>query len=144
MALFTSDECQHLHQCVRWYKENYLPEKYQVVYDKLTIVSRVNELKRVISDIDLLFDLFHAGSTSSQLEVDLSLIPCLKRALITYRRSEANTLDSLRARTNNPEVIKRLEEMITPFDDLLQEPSFAVVPPIPMLSRERPLRTAIW
>ena len=132
MAQPTSDQRTKLYDALRWFSQIYLPGKYDFVYSRVPTVRQIAEMERLYAETGELLNLFQAWPVSQLLEIPDNLVPCLKRVLIAYRRSEASRADYSKARTNNPDVIQKLEDTVAPLDGLLREPWFSAVSPVMM------------
>ena len=132
MAQPTSDQRQLLRKAIDWFSQVYLPNRYSFVYQRLPIVGQLEVMGRLYAETRQLLDLFIQWPVNQLMEIPEDLIPCLKLALVIYRRSEGSSIDKLKARTNNPDLLQELEKTIVSLDVLLQEPWFAAVSPMKM------------
>lgn len=128
----TSDQRKCIQDAVRWFKSDYLPQKYELVYQRLPVVGHLAALQKIYDDIKQLDQLFETWPTSELSDIPEELIPSLKRALIAFRRHEAGQADSLKARTIHAEIIRQIDDRLRPFEQLLREPLVAAVAPTPL------------
>src|SRR5262245_30482076 len=105
----TSAQRKCIQDAVRWFKEYYMPHKYELVYQRLPVVGHLAALQKIYDDTKQLDQLFENYPTSDLSDIPEELIPSLKRALIAFRRHEASQADALKARTIHAEVIHQID-----------------------------------
>lgn len=59
------------------------------------------------------------GSNDNAVELDDSLVPILKRLLLSVRASEVENIEDLKAKTHNPDLLETLDEKLRPLDALM-------------------------
>jgi diguanylate cyclase (GGDEF)-like protein len=137
MPKINEEQAHEIRNYISWFKY-VMSEKYRSIFDNLPLARDLAEFAEIYGylnkiDEDIERQLLE-GITKQPPEVllDDSLLPCIKRIVLTSRRKQAKDIEREKEKTHHSDIIHKLEERLSPLDELLKQPWLRGVEPIRM------------
>src|SRR5436305_13280143 len=106
MPSITTSQAKEIESCISAFKGDFNSSFLSVLSDKIRYFQHTEEILNVFKSLSELDEALNKpAGLGAYIELPANVLPCLKRVLLSIRRSEATNYDRAKQTTIHPELI---------------------------------------